>query len=164
MPPSASTSRPTSTSSGPHSRSSPSTWSSISPNAGSPGSVVPARPGLNRPSVSKASSTARLSSSISGSRKTASGASRCALPSGIPRRTPSARAAGSASITIPSVQGWPPRTTGRSVGKESEWRGSSPPNGGGGEERGGGRNVLVSGGGGGGGGGGEGGGGGGGGV
>ena len=34
----------------------------------------------------------------------------------------SARAAGSASITVPSVHGWPPRTTGRSVGKESERR------------------------------------------
>ena len=46
------------------------------------------------------------------SRKVASGASRWALPSGIPRRTPRARASGSASTTVPSVQGWPPRTIG----------------------------------------------------
>ena len=120
--PSASTSRPTSSGSLPHSRSSPSTWTSSSPNAGSAWSVVPASPGLNRASVSKAASTAAASASGSGSRKAASGASRWALPSGIPRRTPSARAAGSASITVPSVHGWPPRTTGRSVGNESEWR------------------------------------------
>ena len=119
---SASTSRATSSGSGPHSRSSPSACISMSPKAGSVGSVVPASPGLNRASVSKAASTAAASASGSGSRKAASGASRCALPSGIPCRTPSARAAGSASMTVPSVQGCPPRTTGRSVGNESEWR------------------------------------------
>jgi hypothetical protein len=118
----AATRRPTSSGSPPHSRSRPSTWTSSRPNAGSAWSVVPASPGLNRASASKAASTAAASASGSGSRKAASGASRWALPSGIPRRTPSARAAGSASMTVPSVQGCPPRTTGRSVGKESEWR------------------------------------------
>jgi hypothetical protein len=103
--PSAATSRPTSSGSVPHNRPRPSTWISSSPNAGSVGSVDPASPGLNRASLSKAVSTAAVSASSSGSRKAASGASRWALPSGIPRRMPSARAAGSASRTVPSVQG-----------------------------------------------------------
>ena len=116
------TSRATISGSEPHRRSSPSTWISSRPKAGSAWSATPARPGLKRARASNAASTLAASSSGSGSRNAASGASRWALPSGIPRRTPSARAAGSASITVPSVHGWPPRTTGRSVGKESEWR------------------------------------------
>ena len=57
----------------------------------------------------------------SGSTKIASGASRCALPSGIPRRTPSARASRFASMTVPGSHGRPPRTSGP-VGKGSEAR------------------------------------------
>ncbi len=44
--------------------------------------------------------------------KVASGTSRWALPSGIPRRTPSARASGFASMTGPGSHGRPPRTSG----------------------------------------------------
>ena len=59
------------------------------------------------------------SASGSGSRKVASGTSRCALPSGIPRRTPSARASGLASMTGPGHHGRPPRMSGP-AGKGSE--------------------------------------------
>ena len=49
--------------------------------------------------------------------KVASGTSRCALPSAIPRRTPSARAPGSASMTVPGLHGRPPSTSGPGVGR-----------------------------------------------
>ena len=75
-------------------------------------SDVPATAGLNAARRSKAASSSARSASGSASRNVASGASRCADPSGIPRRTPSARAAGSASSTVPFDQGFPPRTTG----------------------------------------------------
>ena len=109
------------TGSGPHNGSRPSTWTSNSPNAPSAGSVVPARPGLNAASASKAASAAARSASGSGSTKVASGASRWALASGIPRRTPSARASGFASMTAPGSHGRPPSTSGP-VGKGSEAR------------------------------------------
>jgi hypothetical protein len=57
--------------------------------------------------------------------KVASGTSRCALPSGIPRRTPSARALGSASMTDPGLQGRPPSTSGPRSWKGSERRASA---------------------------------------
>ena len=62
---------------------------SNSPNAASIGSPLPARLGLNAPSASNAASAAARSASGSGSMKVASGTSRWALPSGMPRRTPS---------------------------------------------------------------------------
>ena len=61
------------------------------------------------------------SASGSGSMKVASGTSRWALPSGIPRRTPSARASGLASTTGPGSHGRPPRMSGP-VGKGSQAR------------------------------------------
>ena len=70
-------------------------------------------------SVSKAASMAARSASGSGSTKVASGTSRWALPSGIPRRTPSARASWFASTTGPGSHGRPPRTSGP-VGKDRE--------------------------------------------
>ena len=109
------------TGSGPQRPSSPSIWASSSPNATSVGSEVPAIAGLNPASRSKAASSSARSASGSASRKVASGASRCADPSGIPRRTPSARAAGSASSTFPFDHGFPPRTTGP-AGHEPEGR------------------------------------------
>src|SRR6185503_8036369 len=113
--------RSTMAGSGPHRPSSPSTWASSRPNPTSTGSEVPATAGLNAVRRSKATSRSARSASSSASRKVASGASRCADPSGIPRRTPSALAAGSASRTLPFDQGLPPRITGP-AGHEPEGR------------------------------------------
>ncbi len=119
--PSAETSRPMRIGSGPQSGSRPSIWTSNSPKPGSLASALPATPGLNAASASKAASTIARSASGSGSMKIASGTSRWALPSGIPRRTPRARASGSASTTGPGSHGRPPRMSGPG-GKGSEAR------------------------------------------
>ena len=104
--------RPTIAGSSPQSARRPSTWISIRPKAASDGSVVAAIPGLKAASRSRAASSAAASAAGSGSRKTASGESRWALPSGMPRRIPISAAAGLRSRTTPEVQGWPPRTIG----------------------------------------------------
>ena len=93
------------------------------PEGGIGGSVVPASPGLNRASVSKAASTAAR---VRVRLRVEEGRLR-----GEPVRAPERHPAPDAErpgrpdrrrSPVPSVHGWPPRTTGRSVGNDSERR------------------------------------------
>ena len=98
--------------SAPHNRSSPSSCTSIRPKPGAAGSSSAATAGLKPATRSRAAFSASPSASGSGSRNSASGASLCAAPSGIPGRTPSSNAHRLASRTGPSVHGRPPKTIG----------------------------------------------------